>query len=87
MKIEDLILNHLINSEEYTRKSFPFIKSEYFHDPVYSHLFGIIENYMKYMYYYSFYLIRYIYTFKIFIITINITRKPEKMVFKIKPIK
>ena len=46
MKIEDLILNHLINSEEYTRKSFPFIKSEYFHDPVYSHLFGIIENYI-----------------------------------------
>ena len=33
MRIEQAILNHLINDEEYARKVLPFIKSEYFQDP------------------------------------------------------
>lgn len=47
MKTEDLVLNYLINSEEYTRKCFPFLKDEYFHDTVYRHLYTIIEKYIN----------------------------------------
>ena len=31
-KIEFLVLNNLINNEEYLRKTIPFLKDEYFED-------------------------------------------------------
>jgi replicative DNA helicase len=47
MKTEDLILNNLIYSETYTRKTFPHLKAEYFHDNVYKHIYTIMDNYIS----------------------------------------
>lgn len=46
MSIEKLILNNLVNNEEYTRKVIPFLKPEYFSDQVEKKIFELIYNYM-----------------------------------------
>lgn len=47
MSIEKLIFTNLINSEEYTRKVIPFLKSEYFQDPIDKKIFELIHNYVE----------------------------------------
>jgi hypothetical protein len=45
--IEKVILANLTLSEEYARKTIPFLKSEYFHDQVDKTLFNLIDEYSK----------------------------------------
>ena len=47
MNLEQKILKHLILDEEYTRKTLPFIKSEYFQDSSEKLLFAEIESYVN----------------------------------------
>lgn len=47
MRIEDTILKNLIFNDEYTRKSLPYIKTEYFSDHDDRFLFEEIENYVN----------------------------------------
>ena len=45
--IEKVILANLTLSEEFARKTIPFLKSEYFHDQVDKTLFNLIDDYSK----------------------------------------
>ena len=47
IRIEDTILKNLIFNDEYTRKSLPYIKTEYFSDHDDRFLFEEIENYVN----------------------------------------
>jgi replicative DNA helicase len=47
MNLEQKILKHLILDEEYTRKTLPFIKGEYFQEPSEKLLFSEIESYVN----------------------------------------
>ena len=47
MRIEDTILKNLIFNDEYTRKSLPYLKTEYFSDHNDQFLFEEIENYVN----------------------------------------
>lgn len=47
MKIEELIFSNLIHNEEYTRKTIPFLKQEYFHDFIDLKIFTIIQDYVQ----------------------------------------
>ena len=47
MRIEDTILKNLIFNDEYTRKSLPYLKTEYFSDHNDRFLFEEIENYVN----------------------------------------
>jgi len=47
MKIETIILKNLILNEEYTRKTIPFIKEQYFQDGVEKIIFKSIFNYIE----------------------------------------
>lgn len=47
MKIEELIFSNLVHNEEYTRKTIPFLKEEYFHDFIDLKIFSIIQNYVQ----------------------------------------
>ena len=44
--IEKTILNHLLNTEQYTRKVLPFIKPEYYQDRIQRLVFEHIEDYI-----------------------------------------
>ena len=46
-RIEDTILKNLIFNDEYTRKSLPYLKKEYFTDHNDKFLFEEIENYVN----------------------------------------
>lgn len=43
---EDLILSHLIYTEEYGRKVLPFLKPEYFHNDTDCLIYGLIDKYV-----------------------------------------
>lgn len=47
MKIEELIFSNLLHNEEFTRKTIPFLKEEYFHDFIDLKIFSIIQNYVQ----------------------------------------
>ena len=47
MRIEDTILKNLIFNDEYTRKSLPYLKKEYFSDHNDQFLFDEIETYVN----------------------------------------
>ena len=47
MNLEQKILKHLLLDEEYTRKTLPFIKGEYFQDSSEKLLFDEIQNYVN----------------------------------------
>jgi len=47
MNLEQKILKHLLVDEEYTRKTLPFIKSEYFQESSQKVLFEEIQNYVN----------------------------------------
>ena len=47
MNLEQKILKHLILDEEYTRKTLPFIKGEYFQESSEKLLFDEIQNYVN----------------------------------------
>ena len=44
--IEKTILNHLLNTEQYTRKVLPFIKPEYYQDRTQRLVFEHVEDYL-----------------------------------------
>lgn len=44
--IENVILSNLIYNEKYARKALPFLKSEYFHDRTYKHIFDTISAFI-----------------------------------------
>lgn len=46
MQIEDLILNSLVNNEEYSRRVLPFLKKEYFSEQHHSESFEHIEEFI-----------------------------------------
>lgn len=46
MRIENKILKHLLLDEDFTRKTLPFLKSEYFHDVSDKTLFNQINDYI-----------------------------------------
>lgn len=46
MQIERVILNNLLNSDEYTRKVLPFLKEEYFHDDSEKVVFKIVHDFI-----------------------------------------
>ena len=46
MRIESKILKHLLLDEDFTRKTLPFLKSEYFHDASDKTLFNQINDYV-----------------------------------------
>lgn len=46
MRIENKILKHLLLDEDFTRKTLPFLKSEYFHDASDKTLFNQINDYV-----------------------------------------
>jgi replicative DNA helicase len=46
MRIESKILKHLLLDEDFTRKTLPFLKSEYFHDAADKTLFNQINDYV-----------------------------------------
>lgn len=45
--IEDSILSHLINNEDYTRKVIAFLKPEYFRENVHKTVFKVINDYIQ----------------------------------------
>ena len=47
MRIEDIIISNLIYNEEFTRKTLPFIKKEYFSDRMESILVNEIGDYFN----------------------------------------
>ena len=47
MRIEQTILSHLIDDEDYTRKAIPFLKSEYFSDFGERMIYELIDAYIK----------------------------------------
>lgn len=44
MRTEELILTNLVNNEKFAQKVFPFLKKEYFHDPVDKAIFGLVSS-------------------------------------------
>lgn len=46
-KVSNLILNHLVNNEEYARQCIPYIRAEYFDEYPHQILFNEIDNYVK----------------------------------------
>lgn len=46
MKIEHIILQHLISNENYSRKVLPYLKEEYFRNGADRHIFSIIKNFI-----------------------------------------
>lgn len=46
MKIEDVIFSNLLYNEEYSRKTIPFLKAEYFHDAVENKIYTTIHDYI-----------------------------------------
>ncbi len=46
LKVTTLILSQLIHNDEYTRKVFPFIKAEYFENPIDKAIFRVIKTYL-----------------------------------------
>jgi replicative DNA helicase len=47
MRIENQILNNLIYNEEFTRKSLPFIKIEYFKESQHRIIFNLVDDFIK----------------------------------------
>jgi replicative DNA helicase len=47
MKIEKTILSHLVFNEEFTRKTIPFLKLEYFPDLTERVVFDLVDTYLK----------------------------------------
>ena len=47
MKIEEVILNSLVCNEEFSRKTIPFLKDEYFHESEYKTIFNTINEYVQ----------------------------------------
>lgn len=47
MTIENTIINHLIYDENYSRKTIPFLKKDYFTDHHDKIVYGLIEEYVK----------------------------------------
>ena len=47
MKIEKVILNSLVCNEEFSRKTIPFLKDEYFHENEYKTIFKTINEYIQ----------------------------------------
>jgi len=45
--IEKTILSHLVYNEEYTRRTIPFLKPEYFQNPTERLVFDLIDSYIK----------------------------------------
>ena len=45
--IEKTILSHLVYNEEYTRRTVPFLKPEYFQNPTERLVFDLIDSYIK----------------------------------------
>jgi replicative DNA helicase len=45
MNFEQVLLNNLVHNEDFTRKTLPFIKSDYFHDKSERVVFEIIDEY------------------------------------------
>ena len=46
MRLENLIFSNLISNEDYTRKTLPYIKAEYFNDINDKVLFTVIEKFV-----------------------------------------
>ncbi len=46
MSIEKVIFNNLINNDEYARKVIPFLKRDYFDNPVDQTIYELIDNYV-----------------------------------------
>lgn len=46
MQLEQLILSHLIQNEDYTRKCLPFLKKEYFQQKQCEYVFDLIQEYV-----------------------------------------
>jgi len=47
MNIEHVIFNHLLNNEDYGRKTIPFLKGEYFHNGNDKTVFELIDRYVN----------------------------------------
>lgn len=47
MSLEKAIFNNLLNNEQYGRKVIPFLKSEYFHNPVDRVVFELVDEYVN----------------------------------------
>jgi len=47
MRLEDIIFCNLVYNEDFSRKSLPYIKEDYFADPNDKILFGLIDNFVK----------------------------------------
>ena len=47
MKIEEVILNSLVCNEDFSRKTIPFLKDEYFHESEYKTIFKTINEYVQ----------------------------------------
>jgi replicative DNA helicase len=45
--IEKTVLSHLVYNEEYTRRTLPFLKSEYFQNPTERMVFDLVDAYVK----------------------------------------
>lgn len=46
MSLEKVIFNNLLNNEQFGRKTIPFLKSEYFHDPADKITYELINDYV-----------------------------------------
>lgn len=47
MSIENLIFTNIINNEDYMRKVIPFLKSDYFKDPIENKIYELIDTYIE----------------------------------------
>ena len=47
MRLERVIISNLIKNEEYTRKTIPFLKDEYFHEPTEKIIFKHIDDHIS----------------------------------------
>jgi len=47
MRLEDIIFCNLVYNEDFSRKSLPYIKEDYFADPNDKIIFGLIDNFVK----------------------------------------
>ena len=45
--IEKTVLSHLVYDEEYTRRTLPFLKTEYFQNPTERLIFDLVDSYVK----------------------------------------
>ena len=46
MRIEQLVLKHLINNEDYARKTIPFLQKDYFNDSTEGLVFEKIKKFI-----------------------------------------